>query len=71
MKIYKVQIEISGINDKPESREERIIAGGWQEVCELMARVCRDTGCVIRSMQIVHTDGYPFDYKTIKELDAA
>ena len=71
MRIYKIEIVISGNNDKPETRVERIISGGWQETHELLARICRDTGCVIRSMLITETNDQPFDYKTIKASDAA
>jgi hypothetical protein len=66
MKIYKVEAVILGNNDKPEARVERIIAGGWQEAHELMARICRDTGCVITEMHIIETDEGPFDFRTVK-----
>lgn len=71
MRIYKIEIVISGNNDKPETRQERVLAPDWQEVCQLMAAVCRDTGCVIKSMTITETTDHPFDYRTIKQLDAA
>ena len=66
MKIYRVEAVISGTNDKPETRTERIIAGGWQEVHEIMARICRDTGCVIHEMRITETVVEPFDYTTVE-----
>lgn len=69
MRIYKVEIVISGNNDAPETRVERIVAGSWNEVHELLARICRDTGCVIRSMHITETQEQPFDYRTIKPSD--
>ena len=65
MRIYKVEVVISGTSDRPETRVERLIADGWQEVHELMARICRDTGCVIREMKITETNETPFDYRTI------
>ncbi len=71
MRIYKIEIVISGNNDKPETRVERVIADGWQETHELLARICRDTGCVVRSMLITETSDQPFDYKTIKVTDVA
>ena len=71
MKIYEITIIISGNNDKPETRVERIIAGGWEELHQLLARICRESFCVIRSMQIVETTDRPFDYRTIKPSDAA
>lgn len=66
MRIYNVEAVVLGINDKPEIHQERIIAGGWQEVCELMARVMRDTGCIITDLSIKETRDQPLDYKTIK-----
>jgi len=66
MRIYKVEAVILGNNDKPEIHEERIIADSWQEVHELMARIARDTGCVITEIKIVETRDRPFDYKTLK-----
>ena len=66
MRIYKIEAVISGNNDKPETRVERLIAGGWQEVHELMARICRDTGCVILEMHITETNEAPFDCRTVK-----
>jgi hypothetical protein len=66
MKIYKVEAVIRGNNDKPETRVERLIAGGWQEVHDLMAGICRDTGCVIQEMHIIETDEGPFDYLRVK-----
>lgn len=69
MKIYRVELVISGINGAPEMRIERLICADWQEVCGLMASICRDTGCVIRSMLITETADRPFDYKTVKSSD--
>jgi len=70
MKVYKIEATISGINDKPETRVERIIAGNWQETHEMLSRICRDTGCVIKSMTVTETSDQPFDYKTIKSCDS-
>jgi len=65
MNVYKVEAVISGLNDNPETRVERIIADGWQEVHELMARICRDSSWVMREMKIVEVSGEtPFSYKT-------
>ena len=66
MRIYQVEAVISGNNDKPEIHQERIIADGWQEVFELLARISRDTGCVIREVNVKETHDQPLDYKTIK-----
>ena len=71
MRVYRVQIIISDNNDKPEKREERIIASGWQSVCEIMAAICRDTGCVIKDMTILETNNRPFDYRSVRESDSA
>jgi hypothetical protein len=66
MRIYQVLATISGTNDKPEVHQERIIADNWQETMEMLARICRDTGCVIREMRITETNDQPLDYKTIR-----
>lgn len=69
MKVYRVGIVISGNNDNPETRSERIISNNWQESLELLARVCRDTSCAIRSMVITETRDDPFDHKVqVKEF---
>jgi hypothetical protein len=70
MCVYKVQITISGLGNKPEKREERIVAPGWQKICELMAEICRDTGCVIKDMTIQETHSHPFDHRTVRESDS-
>jgi hypothetical protein len=64
MKVYIVTIIISGINDKPETYCERIIAGDWTELHELLARVSRHTGNVIRNMHITETRHQPFGFET-------
>jgi hypothetical protein len=61
MHVYRVEITISGNNDQPEARMERIIASNWQNVCEILAGVCRDPGPVIRTMTIIETSSYPFE----------
>lgn len=66
MKVYKVEVTISGMNGTPEPRVERIISGCWAEVHELMARICRDTGCVILETHITQTDGEPLEYRAVK-----
>jgi hypothetical protein len=66
MRIYKVEATTLGINDKPEIHCERIIADGWQEVHELMARISRDTGCVIVEIKINETNEAPLDFRTVK-----
>lgn len=69
MKVFKVEIVISGINDKPEVRAERIISGDWQEVHELLASICRDTGSVIKRMSITETGDIPFEHKTVQQSE--
>jgi len=66
IRIYKVEASISGNNEQPEVHEQQIIADGWQEVHELMARICRDTGSIIREIRIIETNDQPFSYKTVK-----
>lgn len=69
MRVYDVVIIISGNCDKPEQRQERVLASGWQDVCDIMSAVSRDTGCVIKAMNIVESKSSPFDYKTMKAMD--
>lgn len=66
MKIFEIEIVSIGDDDKLEICVERIIAGTWQEVHEMLARICRDTGRVISSMKIIQTGDAPFDNKTRK-----
>jgi hypothetical protein len=70
MRVFDVQIIISGNNEKPEHRVERILAADWQDACQIMAAVSRDTGCVIMEMHISISKSAPFDYRTVKTLDA-
>lgn len=66
MKVYDVQAFISGINQRRDDHRERIVASGLQQVCELLAAVCRDTGSVILELHIVETDDQPFSHRTRK-----
>jgi hypothetical protein len=61
MRIYKIEAIVSGNNDKPETRVERLIAGGWQDVHELLARICSGIGCAIKEMRIIETNDNPFE----------
>lgn len=69
MKVFKVEIVISGINDNPEVRAERIVSDDWQEVHELLSKICRDTGMVIKRMSIAETGDVPFDHKTVQQAE--
>ena len=61
MRVYNVELTVSGMNDVPEVAKERIVCRNWQDLCELMAGVCRDTGLVIREMRISQTQSEPFE----------
>lgn len=70
MRVFEISITISGTNDKPEKRSERVLAADWQDACTIMAAISRDTGCVILEMSIIVSKSSPFDYKTVKPLDS-
>lgn len=65
MRIYRIELTVSGNNDNPETREERIVAADWKNVLEIMAEICRDTGLVVLAIKSEVTKDRPFDYKSI------
>ncbi len=51
MNIYTIEINI-GTKFDPDFKVERMMAGNWQECCEILAKVFRDFGCEIYSVSI-------------------
>jgi hypothetical protein len=64
MKIYKVDLIISGNNQEPEARWERIVAKDWEDGLEILTNICREFDWIILEMRIVQTKDRPFAYRS-------
>lgn len=60
MKKFDVELTTEGTNGAWEIRREFIIAKDWEEVCEMMAAICRQMNWVMMKIQITKTESTPF-----------
>jgi hypothetical protein len=65
MKAFNISITISGINGKPEPKDERVIAASFEDALELTAGCLRAASFVPLRIVVEEADLKPFERKTV------
>jgi hypothetical protein len=61
MNIYVARMTISGINNAPEVRTDRIIAEDWASAFEVVKSAIETTGWIVQRVDMYHAkDDSPF-----------